>query len=311
MVTAGIDIAKASLVAAIDGQDARFETSNDAPGWRALSRWLGAMGAERAGMEATGGYERGVAAHLVGAGFVVRVVDPAGARHFARSMGARAKNDAVDAGWIARYTASLPVEAGSRMDPRVTALSEHLRFVEQLEEDRARWKTRAESCATRRFQAQAETRARRLAREIKAQIALLEATIRREADLAERLDLLLSIRGVGLRSAIAMIVHLPELGSVSREQAAALTGVAPWDHDSGTMRGQRHIAGGRPRLRRALYNAVGLARVWNPDLKAHYQRLIDKGKHHCCAMIACVRKLIIIANAVINRGTPWQHRNAE
>lgn len=309
MTTAGIDIAKATLVAATCGGPDRFETTNDLAGWRALVRWLEARGAALVGLEATGGYERGVAAHLLGVGFNVRLVDPAGARAYATAMGRRAKNDAIDAGMIARYTASLPPRERA-VDPRITRLSEHLRFIEQLEADRGRWKTRAESCSARRFARQAETRAARLEREIKAQIALLEAKLRRHADLARRLELLLSIRGVGPRTALAMIVHMPELGQVSREEAAALVGAAPWDRDSGAARGQRQIAGGRPRLRRALYNAVGLARLWNPELKAHYTRLTARGKHHCCAMIACVRKLIIIANAVTSRGTPWKDREA-
>jgi len=256
------------------------------------------------GLEATGGYERGVAAHLARAGLKVRLVDPAGLRAFAKSMGVRAKNDAIDAGMIARYAATRPVRQRA-VAPKIAGLSEHLRFIEQLEEDRARWKTRAESYAVGRIKSQAATRADQLNRQVKAKLALLEAMLRRDAELAERLDLLLSIDGVGLRTAVAMLVHMPELGHVTREEAAALVGAAPWDRDSGAFRGQRHIAGGRPRLRRALYNAVGLARLHNADLKAQYERLTDRGKHHCCAMIACVRKLIITANAVLQRGQPW------
>jgi len=304
MITAGIDIAKATLVAAIEGRDGVVEAGNDAAGWRALAGWLRAGGVALVGLEASGGYERGVAGHLARAGFAVRLVDPAGARAYARAMGARAKTDAIDAGWIARYAASLgPAERVP--DPRIVALGEELRLVEQLEEDRARWKTRAESYGSARLKARVATGLRHLGREIRARLARLEARLRRHDDLARRLDLVLSIPGIGPRTAIAILIHIPELGGLDRGEAAALAGVAPFARDSGAAAGQRHIAGGRPRLRKALYNAAGMARRWNPDLARHYARLTARGKPHRPAMIACVRKLVIYANTVLARGTPW------
>jgi transposase len=130
--------------------------------------------------------------------------------------------------------------------------------------------------------------------------------LRHHTDLAQRLDLVLSVPGIGERTAIALILRMPELGRVSREAAAALAGLAPFDHDSGQHKGERYIAGGRSRLRRALY-AAGLAAAfhWNAALKALYQRLVARGKCHKTALVACARKLLIFANAVVQRGTPW------
>jgi transposase len=116
----------------------------------------------------------------------------------------------------------------------------------------------------------------------------------------------LSIPGIGERTAIAIIVRMPELGRVSREQAAVLAGLAPFDDDSGSRRGQRHIAGGRARLRRSLYAAAFSAAFhWNQALKAFYARLLSAGKSHTTAIAACARKLLIYANTVVQRGTPW------
>src|SRR4030081_1137352 len=126
-----------------------------------------------------------------------------------------------------------------------------------------------------------------------------------EADLARRLDLVLSIPGIGERTALALLIRMPELGQVSREEAAALAGLAPFDDDSGQHRGQRHIAGGRSRLRRSLFAAaLPAAYRWNKALIALYPRLKARGKAHNSALVACARKLLIYANTVVQRGTP-------
>ena len=117
---------------------------------------------------------------------------------------------------------------------------------------------------------------------------------------------MLSIPGLGERTAIAIVIRMPELGSVSREEAAALAGLAPFDRDSGKQKGERHIAGGRTRLRRSLYAAaLPAAFHWNAQLKTFYKRLVENGKNHRAALTACARKLITYANTVVQRGTPW------
>ncbi|WP_246175423.1 transposase [Bradyrhizobium paxllaeri] len=133
------------------------------------------------------------------------------------------------------------------------------------------------------------------------------AAIREHRDLAQRLDLIYSVGGAGMPTAVAVLIRMPEIGQLSREQAAALAGLAPYDDDSGEHSGARHVDGGRKRLRRALYTAALPASFrWNPQLIALYSRLRAAGKEHKQALIACARKLLIFINTVVARGTPWQ-----
>jgi transposase len=136
--------------------------------------------------------------------------------------------------------------------------------------------------------------------------------VRSHPDLAQRLELLTSIPGIGEPTALALLIRMPELGQLTREQAAALAGLAPFDRDSGAHNGRRSIAGGRTRLRKSLYAAaLPAAFRWNPHLVALYQRLTAAGKPHKLALVACARKLVIFANTVLTRGTPWiQHNHA-
>src|SRR5207249_1356492 len=173
-------------------------------------------------------------------------------------------------------------------------------------EDIARLKTRRESCRDQRIRCHWKQEIDRLTKVQKIELKQLVAEIRKQPDLAKRLDLILSVDGVGLRTAVAILVRMPEIGSVTREQAAALVGLAPYDADSADYVGQRHIAGGRERLRGNLYNAALPASFrWNPQLIALYERLIAKGKPHKVALVACARKLLIYVNIVVQRGTPW------
>jgi len=144
-----------------------------------------------------------------------------------------------------------------------------------------------------------------------AELLRIVKALRAHGDLTRRLDLVLSVPGIGERTAIALVVRMPELGRVSREQAAALAGLAPFDDDSGTHKGRRHIAGGRERLRRSLYAAaLPAAFRWNKALVALYTRLMARGKAHNAALVACARKLLIYANTVVHRGSPWTETTA-
>jgi transposase len=189
---------------------------------------------------------------------------------------------------------------------RLAPLAQHLTMIEQLTADVAQLKTRREACRNQRIQAFWKQEIDRLKRLLQAELKQLVLAIREHRDLADRLDLIASVDGVGLRTAVAILVRMPEIGRVSREQAAALAGLAPYDDDSGLRRGPRHIKGGRQRLRQSLYAAtLPAVFYWNAQLKAVYKRLIAAGKTHKLALVACARKLLIFVNTVVARGTPW------
>jgi transposase len=309
IICAGIDTSKDTLDAAIHQQTHRLNVKNRGDGYTELATWLKMHGVVRIGIEATGGYERGVVQHLRAAGFVVVVFQPLQVKAFGRVRLQRAKNDKIDAELIAACTFHLKDDNKLAPDPRLTPLADHLTFLEQIEEEKARYKTRLEHTQDPRHQRLLNADIHRLERRRANEILLIVKAIRQHADLAKRLDLVASIQGIGLRTAIALVVRMPELGKISDEQAASLAGLAPFDHDSGRHRGERHIAGGRGRVRRSLYAAaLPASHRWNPALIALYNRLIAKGKTHKVALIACARKLLIFANAVVRRGKPWETR---
>lgn len=308
--TAGIDTSKAKLDIAVHGRTECWQVANALPGWRALTANLAKTGVTRVGIEATGGYERGVVEHLRAAGLIVLVLQPIQVKAFGRMYLRRAKNDALDAKLIAACTAAID-QPRTAPDPRLAKLAGHLTFLEQLEEDIARFKTRLEHIDEPSLRRTVKSDIARLKARKAAQTRNIAKRLRAYGDLAKRLDLVLSIPGIGERTALALLIRMPELGQISREEAAALAGLAPFDNDSGQYKGQRQISGGRKRLRRSLFAAaLPAAFRWNKALIALYARLIAKGKVHNAALVACARKLLIYANTVVQRGTPWTEKAA-
>lgn len=307
MAYAGIDTGKHKLDVAVHGAKARLQVTNDEAGYARLVAWLRRQRVRRAGIEASGGYDKAVVARLRQHGFEMVVFQPAQVRAYAQYRLQRAKNDRIDATLIATCTAACEDEdIHAPPDPRLTDRAEHLTFIEQLTEDVARLQTRRASCRDDTIRGRWDLEIKRLKQALRQELASLVADLRQHHDLAQRLDLIESVRGIGLRTAVAILIRMPEIGSLSREKAAALAGLAPYDHDSGDHHGQRHIAGGRQRLRNSLFAAaLPAAFHWNPQLKALYRRLTNKGKPHKLALIACARKLLLFANAVVARGSPW------
>lgn len=309
-MVAGIDISKRTLDVAVHGRPERLRFANDSAGWAGLAEALAGFGVTRVGLEATGGYERGVIDHLWKDGFEAIVLQPIQVKAFAKLKRRRAKNDRIDAALIAALTASLD-QAVRKPDARLRALADELTFLEQIEEDIARLKTRLEHVEAARLARFVRADIARLKARRKATMARLVAALARHGDLARRFDLIGSVPGLGARTALALVIRMPELGAVSREEAASLAGLAPFDDDSGARRGARTIQGGRKRVRRALYAAaLPAAFRWNPALVALYRRLTAKGKSHKAALVACARKLLIYANTVLARGTPWRENPA-
>jgi transposase len=305
MICAGIDTGKRKLDGALTGRAERLQVDNTAEGHRSLVNWLRRHRVKRVGIEASGGYEQAVVAELRRKRFVVVVFQPAQVRAYAIFKLQRAKNDKIDAALIASCTAEV-TKIHAPPDPRLAPFAEHLTMIEQITGDIAGLKNRYESCRDARIRQVWKTEIARLEKLEKTELKSLVAAIRAHRDLAERLDLINSIDGIGLRTAVAILVRMPEIGRITREEAAALAGLAPYDDDSGNWVGIRHISGGRERLRGALYTAAFPAAFhWNPQLIALYKRLTRAGKLHKVALIACARKLLIFANTVVARGTPW------
>jgi len=305
-VCAGIDTGKSKLDVAVDGIAEQLRVDNTAAGHKVLLEWLRRHKVRRVGIEASGGYEQPVVAELRRKRFVVVVFQPAQVRAYAKFHLQRAKNDKIDAALIAACAAAVK-KIHPAPDPRLMPFAEYLTLIDQIGEDVARLKNRLATCRNPRLRALWTQEIARLGKRKRTELKVLVAAIRRHADLATRLDLIESVSGAGLPTAVAILVRMPEIGQLPREQAAALAGLAPYDDDSGDQLAARHIQGGRERLRRALYAAALAASFrWNPQLIALYKRLSAAGKEHKRALIACARKLLIFINTVVARGTPWQ-----
>ncbi len=224
ITTAGIDTSKAKLDIAVHGRTERWQVANALPGWRALAANLTKVGVTRVGIEATGGYERGVVEHLRAADFIVLVLQPIQVKAFGRVHLRRAKNDALDAELIAACTAAID-QPRIALDPRLADLAGYLTFLEQAEEDIERFKTRLEHIDEPRLRRIVISDIARLKARRAAQIRHIAKRLRAHGDLARRLDLVLSIPGIGERTALALLIRMPELGQISREEAAALAGL--------------------------------------------------------------------------------------
>lgn len=311
ILAAGIDTSKHKLDVAIHGDRQRWQFDNAPAGFADLVRLLRRRKVSRVGIEATGGYERDVVIALRKAGLAVAVLQPIQVRGFAQAVLCRAKSDRIDCGLIAACVAHRDV-IRQPPDPRIVPLADLLTFVEQTEEDIARCKVRREHARSPDQRRLLEADIKRLTKRRTKLLAKLSAMIAAHGDLTLRRDLLLSIDGIGERTALALLIRMPELGQLTREEAACLAGLAPFVHDSGKRKGERHIAGGRDRLRRSVYAAtIPAAHFHNHQLIALYRRLVAAGKPRKLALIACARKLIIFANTVLARGTPWTTEHAQ
>lgn len=307
---AGIDVAKDRLDIALHPGGEHLSVDYTQDGLAALDRFVAAHKVARIGFEASGGYEWRLLIHLRKGKVAAARFQPGQIKAFGKSRLQRAKNDRLDALLIAQFTASLS-ELPKLPDAKLDGLADHLTYIEQIEDRTATLKTMLEASRVPRIRRAQMTDIARLEARRSAELALLVKTIAANADLARKLKLIVSIKGIGERSALALVVRMPEIGSLAREQAAALAGVAPYDNDSGTRNGRRCVAGGRQRLRKSLFMAAFCATRWNKDLKATYENLRQRGKHHLTAVIAVARKLVILANSVVARDRPWTENKAQ
>lgn len=301
----GIDVSKAGLDVYLYEARSAFAVANEPAGLKALGEKLAAAQPQLIVLEASGGYERLCAAWLAQAGWAVAVVNARQVRSFAIATGVLAKSDRVDARVLAHFAATIRPEVRALPDAQRQALAELLgrrrQLVGMLVQE------------TNRLQ---QARAALVKKDIKSLIALLEKRIggcdrqlqqliRGSAVWKAQEDLLRSFTGIGPVSACTLVAELPELGKLNRKQIASLVGVAPIARDSGTWRGQRAIYGGRAQVRCALYMATVSAIRANACIRSFYQRLCAAGKPHKVALIACLRKVLTILNAMMRTRTHW------
>jgi transposase len=266
---------------------------------------------ERVVVESTGRYHRAVAAELTAAGVPVAVVNPRQVRDFARATGVLAKTDRIDARTLAAFARLVqPRTTGVAGDASRHRLADLVARRRALVEMRMTERLRRAEVADRRLHRQIDQHVRLLERQVDAVERLIADEIDADDDWRGRRDLLSSVPGVGATTAATLVAELPELGRLNRRQVAALVGVAPFNRDSGTLRGRRAVAGGRKPLRTTLYMAAVTAMRFNPAIRAFAERLRGAGKPFKVVATACVRKLVVILNTIVRTNTPWSPRVA-
>jgi transposase len=303
---AGIDVAKEHLDAC--WADSVLHSSNDASGWEELIAKLQADAVDLVVVEATGGYERGVVAALQAAGITVARVNPRQARDFAKSLGVLAKTDALDARTLRDFADMLArhKDRAKFITPLANAQRELLTSLMTRRRQLIDMHV-AESQRLHHAAARAAKSIRSVLRLLDRQLAEIDRDIDQhlERHFKPQRTLLDSVKGVGAVTTLTLLSALPELGTLRRKPIAKLVGIAPLSNDSGKYRGQRRIWGGRAQVRSALYMATLSAMRYNPVIAAHYRRLLAAGKPKKVAMVACMRKLLTILNAMLRDGSAW------
>lgn len=307
----GIDVCKARLDVAVRRAEGAiggaFSVANNATGIAALSSRLAS--GERPALvvlESCGGFERPVAAALAASGLAVAVVNPRQARDFARATGRLAKTDALDADSLARFAQAVRPAPKVLPDEEALLLGEILDRRRQIVGMLVAENNRLGAAVCAPVKRRVAAHVRWLEKELARTDGELEEAVERSPTFRENEALLRSVPGVGPVLARTLLVELPELGTLAPKRLSALVGVAPLNFDSGAMRGRRSIWGGRARVRSVLYMGALVASRSNPLIREFYERLLAAGKPKKVALVACMRKLLTILNAVLRDRTPWQ-----
>ena len=304
-VVAGVDVGKATLVAALRTGVAR-EFANTAAGHGELLAWLEQRKVDLVVCEPSGGYEKGLVRCLHRAQRAVSLVAPGRARAYAKAMGQAAKTDPLDARLLARYGEQLSPEPAPEPAAERETVKELLARRQQLVDERVRERNRLEQEKSFEVEDSLLRHLEWLDREIEQRDRQYKELLARSQALAPQAQLYCSVRGVGIQTAATLIACLPELGRGDGKGLTALAGLAPWPKDSGKQQGYRAIKGGRSVVRRALYLATLTAlRRKDNDLSRFYYHLRERGKPGKVAMVAAMRKLLLHLHAIARRGTPW------
>ena len=303
----GIDVAKDHFDVAVRPSGQKFKVPADHSGFRDIVKQLSAISPELIVLEATGGYEKLLVAELAAAGLPVVVVNPRRPRNFANAKGTFAKNDTIDAFVLAHFAEVMQPEIRTIPDADSEALSDLVARRRQLVDMRTAEQNRWKMARVKKIKSSISKLIKMLTKEIKSLEKDIDTFIQESPHWKEKNDLIQSVKGVADNTSRTMLAELPELGTLNRRKIAALTGLAPFDHDSGKLKGKRCISGGRAPVRTALYMAAMSAIRHNPTISTYYKRLRAKGKTFKVAIVACMRKLLILLNNILKTKTPWRN----
>jgi transposase len=307
---AGVDVSKARLDVAVRPTGERYSVANDPEGIDTLVGRLEEVGFELVVLEATGGFERPAAMALAASGIPVAVINPRKARDFAKATGTLAKTDRIDAYVLAYFAEALKPEPRALPDEEALLLSEILDRRRQLIGMLVAENNRLAATVSEPVKKRIRAHVRWLEKELVRTNRELEEVIEASPTWRKNEALLRSVPGVGPALARTLLAELPELGTLTHKRICALVGVAPFNHDSGRMRGKRQVWGGRARVRTALYMGAMVASRHNPLIREFYERLVAAGKPKKVALVACMRKLLSILNAVMRDHKPWRFTHA-
>ena len=302
----GIDVAKAQVDVAIRPSDDRWEISHDDAGVRQLVSRLKVLEPVMVLLEASGSLELPLVAALAAEAVPVVVVNPRQVRDFARATGRLAKTDSLDAAVLAHFAEVVRPPVRPLRDAETQALNSLAARRHQVMTMLVSEKNRLSSAATVAVRPRIEAHIAWLERELDDLDEGLRETLLQSPVWREKDDLLRTVPGVGKQLSLTLLAYLPELGALDRRQVAALVGVAPFNRDSGTLRGKRTVWGGRARVRSALYMGALVASRYNPVIRDFYQRLLAAGKPKKLALTACMRKLLVILNSMLKHRSPWR-----
>ena len=305
----GVDVSKPLLDVAVVQTDEEFQVTNDEAGWADLIKRFKGRKVRVIGLEASGGYERGLIKALRKAGFRVHRVDAYRLRQYARAMGRLAKNDRIDARMIARFAAQMPTHE-PYVDPLVEQMAELVVARRQRTKDKVRLSNQLEQVRDPMLRRITRQRLQRIEAEILLIGKRLAEIVASDANLATRDRLIQSFLGAGPVLSHTLLALAPEIGEVDRRELAALIGVAPFDDQSGKRNGKRHIWGGRAEVRNVAYMAAMTAARCNPALRAFKERLIANGKCKKEAIVAVARRMLGIITALLRTGQEWNPHHA-
>ena len=305
-VFVGIDVSKNKLDVALWPSGEGFVVERNAKGLNSLCARLAALAPATIALEATGGFETVVAAALAAAGLPAAVVNPAQIRAFAHALGTKAKTDPIDAAIIARFAEAARPAIRALADAETQLLADLIARRRQIVEMIVAEKQRLGRAPARRLKKSIERLLKALEKELSSLNGDIDTAVRASSLWRANEELLTSVPGVGPTTARTLMAELPELGSLTRKEIAALAGLCPFTRQSGQWRGKSFIAGGRASVRAALFVSAMVAARFNPILKTFYDRLAAAGKPKKAALIAVARKLLTILNAIIRDQRPWQ-----